>query len=119
MSVLAVVAVVVASWFFRNRSLKNAAKALEPYSLGKICSKEKILELGKRYRELSGENSRDSLMNELLGGFTGVPKEQLAYLALSVEEDFMEDRTVVIDGWLLSITEARQCALLSLEQKTR
>jgi hypothetical protein len=31
-----------------------------------------------------------------------------------VREDFARGRTVVVDGWLLSTTEARQCALFSL-----
>ena len=73
------------------------------------------MELGNRYREISGENSRDSLMSIIFLGFEGRPKERGNYLALSVEKDFKENRTVVVDGWLLSITEARQCALLSLE----
>ena len=30
-------------------------------------------------------------------------------------EDFRDGRTVVVDGWMLSSTEARLCALLSLE----
>jgi hypothetical protein len=31
-----------------------------------------------------------------------------------VRDDFARGRTVVVEGWLLSVTEARQCALYSL-----
>ncbi|HTI04540.1 MAG TPA: hypothetical protein VL549_04445 [Gemmatimonadales bacterium] len=31
-----------------------------------------------------------------------------------VQSDFVAGRTVVIHGWVLSVTEARQCALFSL-----
>jgi hypothetical protein len=31
-----------------------------------------------------------------------------------VRSDFAEGRTVVVHGWVLSVTEARQCALFSL-----
>jgi hypothetical protein len=31
-----------------------------------------------------------------------------------VETDFKSERLIVIKGWVLSQTEARQCALLSL-----
>jgi hypothetical protein len=31
-----------------------------------------------------------------------------------VRYDFAHGRTVVVDGWVLSVTEARQCALFSL-----
>jgi len=30
-----------------------------------------------------------------------------------IRDDFGAGRTVVVDGWLLSVTEARQCALYS------
>jgi hypothetical protein len=31
-----------------------------------------------------------------------------------IRDDFSHGRTAVIDGWVLSVTEARQCALFSL-----
>jgi hypothetical protein len=31
-----------------------------------------------------------------------------------VTDDFAAGRTAVVDGWVLSVTEARQCALFSL-----
>ncbi|NUQ20107.1 MAG: hypothetical protein HOQ09_04020 [Gemmatimonadaceae bacterium] len=31
-----------------------------------------------------------------------------------VRDDFAHGRTVVVDGWVLAVTEARQCALYSL-----
>jgi hypothetical protein len=37
-------------------------------------------------------------------------------IADQVRDDFDAGRTVVVDGWLLSVTEARQCALFSALQ---
>lgn len=37
-------------------------------------------------------------------------------IADQVRDDFDAGRTVVVDGWLLSVTEARQCALYSALQ---
>ena len=34
-------------------------------------------------------------------------------IADQIRNDFDAGRTVVVDGWLLSVTEARQCALYS------
>ena len=34
--------------------------------------------------------------------------------AALVARDFADERTVLVDGWVLSVTEARQCALFSL-----
>lgn len=115
LALLVIIVVACLGWFFRTRIRKASAVALEPRSLAGICSREQLLELGNRYREISGEDSRDSLINRILQDYKGPPKKQADYLALSVEKDFKENRTVVVDGWLLSITEARQCALLSLE----
>jgi len=35
-------------------------------------------------------------------------------LARAISDDFDTDRIVVVDGWLLAVTEARQCALYGL-----
>ncbi len=35
-------------------------------------------------------------------------------LAQAISDDFETDRIVVVDGWLLAVTEARQCALYGL-----
>ena len=43
-------------------------------------------------------------------------KDQLQALLrnANVQNDFVKGNIVVIKGWVLSVTEARQCALLSL-----
>jgi hypothetical protein len=33
----------------------------------------------------------------------------------AVQRDFAAGRTVMLDGWVLAVTEARQCALFSLQ----
>ena len=37
-----------------------------------------------------------------------------ALIVVDVQNDFIKGDIVVIKGWVLSVTEARQCALLSL-----
>jgi F420-0:gamma-glutamyl ligase len=37
-----------------------------------------------------------------------------AALAQRVQQDFVDGHVVHVDGWVLSLTEARQCALHSL-----
>jgi hypothetical protein len=36
------------------------------------------------------------------------------YLEEKIKKDFDEGKTVMVNGWVLSVTEARQCALFSL-----
>ncbi len=57
--------------------------------------------IGARYREMHPAEDDARVLVDAIG-------------ARRVREDFERGRTVVIDGWLLSTTEARQCALFSL-----
>ena len=50
-----------------------------------------------------------------VGSLTSADQEQLAELVrLAIRRDFKAGRTVTIDGWMLSVTEARLCALMAL-----
>ncbi len=108
----------VTAWIVKLR-VKAANKAkLQPKTLASICGTEKLLELGIKYRELTNENNedffRESLLRDMPNGNAAVEH----FLAQKVRTDFQEGRTIMLDGWLLSITEARQCALMSLQEST-
>jgi hypothetical protein len=75
-----------------------------------------VRKLGERYRALHrSEADATALRNAIVAslplaarlGLTKAPLPQL------VQDDFAHGRTVVLDGWILSVTEARQCALLA------
>ena len=100
------------SWFFVLKKQRPDSSGFEPHVLSNICSREKIIEIGKKYRQISSENNKDSLAKMLAVEGQGPVKE---YFENKVRQDFKNNDTVLIDGWLLSITEARQCALLSLQ----
>ena len=74
--------------------------------------------IGVRYRALNrSEADVDALRAAILASrpyparFFGLASAPVAAL---VRADFEHGRTVVVDGWILSVTEARQCALFSL-----
>ena len=100
------------SWFFVIKKQRPESNAFEPNVLANICSREKIIEIGRKYRQLSSENDKESL-TQLLAVEGQRPVKQ--YFENKVRQDFENNDTVLIDGWLLSVTEARQCALLSLQ----
>ena len=78
----------------------------------------RVRELGHRYREMVpaerdaaslGDAIRHSLpLTARLFGSSSTDVPRL------VHDDFDAGRTVVVLGWILSATEARQCALFSL-----
>ena len=70
-----------------------------------------VYELGERYCEMTpAENSEHALRRALWAEL-----DANAPLAPQLEErvrrDFAEARMVTVNGWVLSVTEARQCAL--------
>lgn len=103
------------AWYYRLKKGMIWKKSWEPLSLSEICTRQKMIDLGLAYRKITGENTLDSLRGLLSlehdGPFTNRQKQ----LEERISEDFKQDHTIMIDGWLLSITEARQCALLSFE----
>lgn len=74
--------------------------------------------IGTRYRATHPrERDAASIRGAILASrpwrarLTGMATPTIADL---VRDDFERGRTVVVNGWLLSATEARQCALFSL-----
>ena len=78
----------------------------------------RIRDLGMHYREMyPTECDEDILSAAILGSdmpaLTDAPTLH-AHLKATIRSDFATGRTVLLKGWVLSVTEARQCALFSL-----
>ena len=94
----------------------NRDRPLDQPLLIATLGPERVAQLGARYRtQAPGENSVDALraaIDKARGsGLLGKSVDDV------VHDDFENGRTVLVDGWLLSVTEARQAALLSLSQR--
>jgi len=91
-----------------------------PDFLGHICDAKTIGNIGSAYRTSIPEESRKSdLIDILLKDIQGTPNApRLAQLLKDrVGHDFATDNVVTIGGWVLSRTEARQCAIYSFSQQ--
>ena len=78
-----------------------------------------VRRLGQRYRQsVPSESDAPRLEAALRASRPWAARIGVRHppIAEQVREDFEAGRTVVVDGWLLSVTEARQCALYSLPQ---
>ena len=75
-----------------------------------------VREIGARYGEMvPAENHADTLRAAILAARAArVPVAPRPAVATMVRDDFAAGRTIVVQGWMLSATEARQCALFSL-----
>jgi hypothetical protein len=91
-------------------------RALAHPDLVEMLGADRVRVLGARYRaNMPSENSAVFLRAALSGA---APSRHLPWIHKSiadrVRDDFAAGRTVLVDGWVLSVTEARQCALASL-----
>lgn len=92
-----------------------------PFILSGFCDEETVRNIGINFRNLvPAENSKEKLMDLLTGIFQN---KQISLsdhsavanqLEMNVEEDFKNGKFLTIKGWIISETEARQCALHSL-----
>ena len=96
---------------------ESAQSALDSPELLAMLGPDRVRRIGTDYRaRVRSENSVRSLR-------AAISRSQESPLHLpwmhksvehTVKDDFSAGRIVVVDGWVLSLTEARQCALLSL-----
>jgi hypothetical protein len=90
--------------------------AAQPYLFSHITDKKTLIDVGIAYRKsFPAEDGKDNLI-QLLTGNNAKPDKQVLEQLLdrNVVNDFKAGKTVVVNGWILSLTEARQCALYSI-----
>ena len=94
----------------------------QPNALQHICDVESIRQIGKAYQKLVPDEPKETLIRLLspnIGHEIDASRDSnlvSSVLEKRTRQDFQENKTMVVDGWVLSITEARQCALFSLSQ---
>lgn len=94
------------------------APTANPHLLAFLHDEQTVSAIGRSYRELvPHEDDAQILADAILGAPGGmVPVALGTRLGAQVQDDFAGGRTVNVHGWILSVTEARQCALYSLQQ---
>ena len=103
--------------YYKARPIKYDALIVEPQLLSHIWDTGTITSIGNSYiSQTPKENSENDLARALIEDISGSPEEMAKSLTEKVAYDFENGDIVVIDGWILSRTEARQCGLLSKNQ---
>jgi hypothetical protein len=122
LSGLGISAIGISSVRLFNLDFEDQNLYAKPKLLSKLCNDETIRLLGESYLKFDpDERNRDRLMNKLYGHAIRIDSLQQqdrlsmrAQVENSIREDFAAGKTVVLKGWVLSVTEARQCALYSI-----
>lgn len=93
---------------------------LIPKELRCFCDDNTLREMGNRYlQKFPEENNKEKLNGILLTDFDGKkinPGDKpfiLQLLQNKIYEEFSENQTIILGGWVISRTEGRQCALFS------
>jgi hypothetical protein len=93
----------------------RAGAAIDRPQLLDVLGPDRVRQLGAHYRAATPkENTADSLRAAISSGHSARIPFLNASFDNQVRDDFASGRTVMIDGWVLSVTEARQAALFSL-----
>ena len=106
----------------RNHALDKTLA--QPFLLSHICDAKTIQAIGTYYRlNTKAEGDRDQLVELLLTDTfdKSVPESSdtsfiQTLLDQKIHKDFKSGNTVTVKGFVISATEARQCALFSLGQ---
>lgn len=117
--VLAVASVPAYQYYKKKSKFYNPLST--PNELSRFCDEGIIRDIGLSYRNMTpAENEKKKLKDLLLTGDDGKQTKESDNEAVfelidkKVRKDFKEDKLQVIKGWVISTTEARQCALFSL-----
>jgi hypothetical protein len=87
-----------------------------PLFFSHIADVKTLTEAGLAYRKANRAEDDRAVLAKILSGneSSGDKKAIEAALDDRVKQDFQTNKTVTVSGWVLSITEARQCALFSI-----
>ena len=88
----------------------------QPLFFSHIADVKTITDAGLAYRKMDKSEDDKALLMQLLSGGDPSTDQKAIRAALDdrVKQDFQTNKTVTVSGWVLSVTEARQCALFSI-----
>ena len=98
-----------------------------PQILSQLLDENGLMDIGKKYGTIHpNEYSLKTLELQLKKSNEGnsfssntSPKEIYNLLDKKIQNDFEANNIIILNGWILSLTEARQCALFSLMPLTK
>lgn len=97
---------------------RDSTRVLSRPQLLDMLGPERVWQLGSRYRATVLNENTEAALREAI---TGSRRQSFSLSSIwrdpieqQIRDDFAAGRTVIVDGWVLSATEARQSALFSL-----
>jgi hypothetical protein len=120
-SLIGTAAITIPGLSCSNNNYKEVIQ--RPQFLSHICDPTMLSEIGKSYRDKLRLNDAELLESKILKGTDGKLISRntgknflISFIDKKIKDDFEEGKTLVIKGWVISETEAQQCALFSLTE---
>ncbi|MDP9206417.1 MAG: hypothetical protein M3P12_13355 [Gemmatimonadota bacterium] len=84
--------------------------------LVEMLGPERVRQIGTQYRADVPQESSAAALREAISSSSrrGFARRYRRSIEAQIHDDFAASRIVVVSGWVLSLTEARECALYSL-----
>jgi len=114
---LGVTAIAIPTWYYNFGVSEYDQLLTEPELLSHIWDGTTISEIGQSYMEQFTDEKSERKLVSHLSDYTSTEVTTITQmLRQQITDDFTNGNIVMVDGWILSRTEARQCALFSLTQ---
>jgi hypothetical protein len=118
MRLSAVTATALTAPFISSCNSKQQAEE-RPVFFSAIAEDSSIIKTGVAYRKSNRHEDDENTLKRILLSAAGANDSGDAaslrtQLANAVDADFKNGKVLVVNGWVLSLTEARQCALFSI-----
>jgi hypothetical protein len=108
-------------YYFKRNKWKHTFTLVQPDTLSIFCNEKAIRDIGMVYRNnVPLENTKQKLIDLLItdNENKNLKLSDNSLIIKNIERmihaNFLTDKTLIINGWVLSVTEARQCALFSM-----
>lgn len=109
-----IAAVLVPTAYYYLKDIKFDKTLAQPQFLSMIWDTSMISTIGNKYRlQVPNEKKERSLVKLLFANTSSGIDTSTLSIGQKIKKDFETGNTVMVDGWILSVTEVRQCALFS------
>jgi hypothetical protein len=103
------------AWIAPSCKARETNALSRPLFLSTICDAPTLRHIGKSYRTTTPAEAEEQKLISLLNTDGSQASDPAHQLDAKARQDYAAGKTVTIDGWMISVTEARQCALYSLQ----
>jgi hypothetical protein len=122
-AVATTVVIAIPAVYFGSRPKGRKDPLIMPSVLERFCDETEIQKIGDQYMsQAKVESTKEKLIELLLSNNGSKSNKALSnseideLLGKKIKEEFSAYKTVIVNGWVISPTEARQCALFSLNR---